>query len=52
MLDTREQKRTELGPTETPGGTFPAKSEAKSKPNSGVGARGGNRTPTPCGTRF
>jgi integrase len=52
MLETPEQKDTERGPTEQSGGTFSAKKQAESRANSVDGARGGNRTPTPCGTRF
>ncbi len=52
MLNTREQSSTESCPTEAPGGTFSAKTEAKSKANFEDSASGGNRTPTPCGTRF
>jgi integrase len=47
-----EQKRTESCPTAEPSGTFSEKSFDKSISNFGDGARGGNRTPTPCGTRF
>jgi integrase len=52
LLDTREQTGTELCPTEASSGTFSTKTEAKSKGSLGAGARGGNRTPTPCRTRF
>jgi integrase len=52
LLNMQEQTGTELCPTEASGGTFSTKTGAKSKGNLGAGARGGNRTPTPCGTRF
>ena len=52
MLEAPEQSSTKSGPTEDPGGTFSEKTPAKSMANLGDGARGGNRTPTPCGTRF
>jgi len=52
MLEAREQRRTESCPTVASGGTFAAKSGAESTANLATGARGGNRTPTPCGTRF
>jgi integrase len=52
MLESTEQNSTEPCPTEVPSGTISAKSSAKSKMNFEDGARGGNRTPTPCGTRF
>ena len=52
MLEAPEQSSTKSGPTEDPGGTFSEKTSAKSITNLGDGARGGNRTPTPCGTRF
>jgi hypothetical protein len=45
MLDTREQTGTESCPTVAPGGTFSAKTEAKSKGNFGGGAQ--ERTGTP-----
>jgi integrase len=41
MLETPEQKGTELGPTEPTGGTLSGKNLAKSKPNYDAGARGG-----------
>ena len=49
MLDTREQTRTESCPTEAPGGTFSAKTEAKSEGNFGGGAQERTRTSTPRG---
>ena len=49
MLDTREQTRTESCPTVAPGGTFSAKTEAKSKGNFGGGAQERTRTSTPRG---
>jgi integrase len=52
MLEAPEQNSTESSPTQLPGGTFPGKKSTKSITNLGDGARGGNRTPTPCGTRF
>jgi len=52
LLEAPEQNSTESSPTQLPGGTFPEKSSTKSITNLGDGARGGNRTPTPCGTRF
>ena len=52
MLEAPEQNSTESSPTQLHGGTFPGKSSAKSTTNLRDGARGGNRTPTPCGTRF
>jgi integrase len=52
MLSSPEQNSTGSCPTEGSGGTFLEKSSDKSKKNFGDGARGGNRTPTPCGTRF
>jgi len=47
-----EQKRTERSPTEESSGTFSGKNAGESNANFSVGARGGNRTHTPCGTRF
>jgi hypothetical protein len=52
MLESREQNGTKPCPTVQPSGTFSEKNSEKSKENFGDGARGGNRTPTPCGTRF
>jgi integrase len=52
MLEAPEQIRTVSCPTEQPSGTILEKRPAESKSNFGDGARGGNRTPTPCGTRF
>jgi integrase len=52
MLEAPEQNRTESSPTEAASGTFSEKNQDESKTNFGDGARGGNRTPTPCGTRF
>ncbi len=52
MLETPEQRSTELGPTKRASGTFLEKNPNKSTAKLGDGARGGNRTPTPCGTRF
>ena len=52
MLEAPEQSRTESGPTEGASGTFSEKNSDESKINFGDGARGGNRTHTPCGTRF
>ena len=52
MLETPEQNDTEQGPTERAGGTFSGEKPAESTVNLVDGARGGNRTPTPCGTRF
>jgi integrase len=52
MLESAEQNSTEPCPTDVPSGTISRKSAAESKVNFGDGARGGNRTPTPCGTRF
>ncbi len=49
MLDAQEQIRTESCPTEAPGGTFPAKTEAKSKLNFPHGAQERTRTSTPRG---
>jgi hypothetical protein len=49
MLDPREQTRTESCPTEAPGGTFSAKTEAKSKGDFGGGAQERTRTSTPRG---
>jgi integrase len=51
-LEVPEQERTESSPTEESGGTFSEENPNKSKTKFGDGARGGNRTPTPCGTRF
>src|SRR5437660_2919906 len=48
MLDTQEQTRTESCPTDTSGGTFSAKTEAKSKTNFWGGAQERTRTSTPC----
>jgi Phage integrase family len=52
MLETPEQNRTKSSPTKDAGGTFLEKNPDKSNTNFLDGARGGNRTPTPCGTRF
>jgi integrase len=52
MLESSEQNGTATCPTAQPSGTFSEKTAAKSSKNSRDGARGGNRTPTPCGTRF
>jgi integrase len=52
MLTSGEQNSTRSRPTEDAGGTFLEKSPDKSNTNFVDGARGGNRTPTPCGTRF
>ena len=52
MLESTEQNSTKSGPTEVPSGTNSRKSAVRSKVNFWDGARGGNRTPTPCGTRF
>jgi integrase len=52
MLETPEQNRTESSPTEGSSGTLSEETLDKSKTNFAGGARGGNRTPTPCGTRF
>jgi len=51
-LVPREQNRTESCPTEGSSGTFSKKNSDESNTNFGDGARGGNRTHTPCGTRF
>jgi integrase len=52
MLEIEEQNGTESGPTKPPSGTISKKRPAKSHANFRDGARGGNRTPTPCRTRF
>jgi integrase len=52
LLESSEQTRTESSPTGGPSGTFSEKNPEKSKTKFVGGARGGNRTPTPCGTRF
>jgi len=52
MLDSSEQNSTASCPTAQPSGTFSQESPTKSKTNFDDGARGGNRTHTPCGTRF
>jgi len=52
MIEMPEQNGTASCPTEKPSGTFAEKTPAKSGSISVDGARGGNRTPTPCGTRF
>ena len=52
LLDSSEQNSTESCPTAQSSGTFSEKNPVGSKANFGDGARGGNRTPTPCGTRF
>jgi hypothetical protein len=52
MLQAPEQNSTESCPTEHASGTFLEKNAAKSTVNLSVGARGGNRTPMPCGARF
>ena len=52
MLQTPERNGTESCPTEGTSGTFSKKTSDESNTNFGDGARGGNRTPTPCGTRF
>jgi integrase len=52
MLNAPEQNSTKSCPTEPASGTFLEKNDAKSTANAGGGARGGNRTPMPCGARF
>jgi integrase len=52
MLEAQEQNGKQPCPTEPAGGTFTEKNPEESKGKSTDGARGGNRTPTPCGTRF
>jgi Phage integrase family len=52
MLEAQEQNGKQPCPTEPAGGTFTGKNPEESKIKSTDGARGGNRTPTPCGTRF
>jgi hypothetical protein len=52
LLESSEQSRTESCPTAQSSGTFSEKKLTKSKIEFRDGARGGNRTPTPCGTRF
>jgi integrase len=52
LLETPEQNDTEPGPTEQAGGTSAGKNPKESMVKPADGARGGNRTPTPCGTRF
>ncbi len=52
MLESSEQNSTESCPTGQAGGTFSTKNSTRSKTKLRDGARGGNRTPTPCGTRF
>ena len=47
-----EQKRTESSPTYEASGTFGKECPDETTANFGSGARGGNRTHTPCGTRF
>jgi len=52
LLVAPEQTGTELSPTAGRSGTFPQKNPVRSTAEFSAGARGGNRTPTPCGTRF
>ena len=52
MLEAPEQNGKKPCPTEPAGGTFTGKILKNQKGKSADGARGGNRTPTPCGTRF
>ena len=52
MLHGPGQSRLEKGPTHRGGGTNSAKTPEDSIHKYWDGARGGNRTPTPCGTRF
>jgi integrase len=52
LLVAPEQNRTESSPTDMTSGTFTKENTEKSKTNFRDGARGGNRTHTPCGTRF
>jgi integrase len=52
LLESSEQSSTESCPTARSSGTFSKKNLTKSKIEFRNGARGGNRTPTPCGTRF
>jgi integrase len=52
LLESSEQNSAGSCPTEQTSGTFSGKTPAKSMPNLVPGARGGNRTPMPCGARF